>query len=299
MTKMHRIRGRRLEPGWAICAGLALSLSLVCLSAGSLRVAANAPAAATVPVAPDVTGATLSFMPAPVTLRGCETIPVEVWVRDISALYAADVRVTFDKDVLEVVDADPGSSGVQVQMGSFLSPDYVVSRDADNSAGVTRYALTQLAPTPPASGSGILFTILFRARSESTAAPLTFAQVELADRNGVVMSVAAVNSSVQTLAPGAPSLAIAKWNASDAALSWTAVPEVSGYYLFRETAPYLVPHDPAYQVVAGLGFHDAGALGNPSNNYYYVLESACATGFRSRASNRVGEFDFALVPGGG
>ena len=76
------------------------------------------------------------------------------------------------------------------------------------------------------------------------------------------------------------------------------MPGALNYHLFRKTAPYFAPLDPAYQVIAGLGFRDGGALGAPVDNYYYVVESACPAGLRSLASNRVGAFDFALVPGG-
>ena len=53
-------------------------------------------------------------------IHGCETIPVEVRVNDVTDLYAVDVKVAFDPSVLEVVDADPAKPGIQVQDGGFL-----------------------------------------------------------------------------------------------------------------------------------------------------------------------------------
>ena len=58
-----------------------------------------------------------------------------------------------------------------------------------------------------------------------------------------------------------------------------------------------MPVNPAHKVTTDLSVDDLGALGNPDDNYYYVVESACANDFHSGPSNRVGEFDFALVPG--
>ena len=79
----------------------------------------------------------------------------------------------FNPNVVEVVDADPTKAGVQVQDGSFLAHDFVVSRDADNVAGTVQYILTQLNPTSAVDGSGVLFTILFRAKAASIS-PLSF-----------------------------------------------------------------------------------------------------------------------------
>ena len=41
----------------------------------------------------------------------------------------------------------------------------------------------------------------------------------------------------------------------------------------------------------------SGSLGDPADNYTYVVKSACANGFKSTISNRDGEFDFSLVRG--
>ena len=62
-------------------------------------------------------------------------------------------------------------------MGSFLVPGFVVSRVADNVAGTVQFILTQLNPTPAVNGSGVLFTILFRAKAASISA-LSFTRVE-------------------------------------------------------------------------------------------------------------------------
>ena len=72
---------------------------------------------------------------------------------------------------------------------------------------------------------------------------------------------------------------------------------MANYRLYRKTLPYFVPVNPAHKVTTDLSVDDLGALGDPADNFYYVVESACANDFYSGPSNRVGEFDFALVPG--
>jgi hypothetical protein len=251
------------------------------------------------PAWPDEGRTSVTFSPQPAVIHGCETIPVEVRVNDVVDLYGVDVKVAFDPHVLEVVDANPLKEGIQVQDGGFLSPDFVVSREADNAAGALEYATTQVSDSLPVSGSGVLFTIRFKAKSSATASALHFTQAQLTDLDGLLLPVTLVDNTVTTLAPVAPSeLDIAKLNASDVQLSWGGSLGVANYRLYRKTLPYFVPVNPAHKVTTDLSVDDLGALGDPADNYYYVVESACANDFYSGPSNRVGEFDFALVPGG-
>ena len=51
-----------------------------------------------------------------------ETVDVSIVITDVTGLYSASVDLTFDPAVLEVVDADPGRSGVQIFTGTFPGP---------------------------------------------------------------------------------------------------------------------------------------------------------------------------------
>lgn len=277
---------------WTTLAVFVVCLGLTGLNAGPLQAA---------PAPPEAEGllnnASLTFSPSAVIIQGCVTVPVEVRVDDVTDLYGVDVKMAFDPDVLEVVDADLARPGIQVQGGSFISPDFVVSREADNTAGKLEYTMTQVNPSLPVSGSGVLFTILFRAKSAAAASALVFTQTDLVDMDGLLLAVTVVDGSATTVVPAAPILGILKLNATDVQLSWTASSGVATYQLHRNTAPYFVPVPPAYRVMGGLSTDDLGALGNPAANNYYVVQSVCASGFSSQPSNRVGEFDYALVRG--
>lgn len=267
-------------------AGLVLYLALPGLSPG--------PAWA----APNVEGARLSFLPAPAAIQGCETISVQVWANEVVGLYGVDIALAFDAGVLEVVDADPARPGVQVQHGGFLSPDFVVNREADNTAGAVHYTVSQVAPSPPVDGSGVLLTVLFRARSATTASALAFTQTDLVDLDGALLEVTPVTGSIGAAPPAAPALAISRLNETDVWLSWTTVPGLPGYRVYRGDWPYFAPTEPAYQETGALGYGDPGVLGSPAANYYYVVAAACANGFCSEPSNRVAKFEFSLAPGG-
>ena len=76
---------------------------------------------------------------------------------DAQNAYGIDVRATFDPQVVEVVDADPAKDGIQLSPGTFPQPDFVARNVADNQAGTLRYAITQVNPTQPVSGTGVHF----------------------------------------------------------------------------------------------------------------------------------------------
>lgn len=249
------------------------------------------------PSEPDSAGTSMSLQPNTAVIQGCETVSVEVRVNNVTDLYGVDVVLAFEANVLEVVDADPTKPGVQVQDGSFLSPDFVVSREADNTNGLIQYALTQVSPSPPVSGSGVLFAILFKARSAAEASTLSFTQTDLVDLDGELLPVQPIAGSANTSGPASPALSIAKLSSANARLFWTASSGVAAYHLYRQTMAYFTPADPAYQITPNLSYDDLGVLGNPAVNYYYTVQSACANNFKSQSSNRVGEFDYALVPG--
>jgi len=54
----------------------------------------------------------------------------------------------------------------------------------DNDAGTVNLVNTQINPAEPASGSGALFTVVFRADAEGATAALLLSKVELTDRDG-------------------------------------------------------------------------------------------------------------------
>jgi hypothetical protein len=131
----------------------------------------SCPGAWTVPVA--ATGAqstaALELTPAKNQVEVGDLVIVTVNVKDASELYGADIGVTFDPSVVEVVDADPVRYGVQVAAGTFLDttePNGILAMSvANNSTGTIRYAASLMSPSPAAQGSGPLCTITFRAKA--------------------------------------------------------------------------------------------------------------------------------------
>lgn len=91
------------------------------------------------------------------------SVDVDLYVAHAANLYGADIKYTFDPSIVQVVDADPFMPGVQIQpLGGFLSPDLVIRRDANNATGTIQYAVTQLNPSQPVTGSGSLARVTFQ-----------------------------------------------------------------------------------------------------------------------------------------
>ena len=85
---------------------------------------------------------------------------VPVWINGVSNLYGADVRLAYDPAAL---------AGVRVNHGNFLRQPWWVIRQGfwtwpgDGCGQCAWYALTQLRPALPQSGSGVLVYVTFRA----------------------------------------------------------------------------------------------------------------------------------------
>lgn len=232
-------------------------------------------------------GATITLTSGATTINGCETLDVFIRINDVSGLYGADVLLTFDPAVLEV-------TALQESVDFLLPPFYIARKQYDNTAGTVRLALTQLNPRPPVSGSGNFGRVTFRAKGAQTNSPVQFGYGALSSINGVSIPATAVNGSLSTTSPAATTAAIAKLNPTTARLSWTAVPGVASYNIYRDTYAYFTPTTP-YHTTSALTFDDDDALGNVATNNFYVVRSACANGFESANANRVGEFDYPLV----
>lgn len=118
-----------------------------------------------------------------------DTFTVPVTITGVSNLYGADVKLVFDNTVLQ---------GVSVERGTLLSPDYVVRQGFYNypycPGPCARYALTQINPTPPVTGSGVFMLVTFRALREGKSGLTLYSA--LSDRHGVLLPRVNVNGAV-------------------------------------------------------------------------------------------------------
>jgi len=141
--------------------------------------------------------------PAMAQVEVGETVSVHVTVENAINLYGAEVHLTFDPALLEVVDADPGLPGVQIQAGTFPSPDLTAQNSVGQAAGKIDFAVAQMSRREPVSGSGILATITFRGKATGTS-PLAFANAALFTRDGESIAATTQNGRVTVAKVGPP-----------------------------------------------------------------------------------------------
>jgi hypothetical protein len=143
--------------------------------------------------APAASGPVVKVQPPEAAPRVGETLRVQVRAENIAALTAFEAHLSFDASRLEVV---------QVDEGGFVQADYNVQNSFDNAAGTLDYAVAQI-DRPAASGSGVLFEIVFRAKAaggawvrfrETPAAP---AGAILSDPQGLAIKLSLADGSLQ------------------------------------------------------------------------------------------------------
>ena len=130
-----------------------------------------------------------------------DTVTIEIGVVGVTDLFGAEVHLTFDPNILQVLDADASRPEVQIQGGPLLDPGraWVVLNFVDNTAGQIGYALSLISPAPPVSGDGVLASITFETKTQGTAT-LSFTNVLLV--NNEAQKIASVaNDGIIAIVP--------------------------------------------------------------------------------------------------
>lgn len=127
-------------------------------------------------------------------------IPIEI--RNVQDLYAVDLEIHFDPRILTFEDADPQLDGIQPALGTFLDAGMVLYNTVDPEAGIIRFVMTQVNPSEPKSGSGVLIVLyaVGAAEGEST---LEVVRADLSTREGVAIPSELVENSVKVAASAA------------------------------------------------------------------------------------------------
>lgn len=187
MLSDHRECGPRL-----IAAAILLSVLLLALVYGT-RLLSATPHQETV----------LRCEPESIVVEIGESVTFTIFVQDVVDLYGADVRMSFDPTIAQVVDANGAKPGVQIELlDEFLSPDFVLRDVADNDAGTIWYANAQVNPTEAVSGSGPLARVTMESlKPGSFEVPFTFQELVL--RNGDPIPTTVRNCNVAFFDPNA------------------------------------------------------------------------------------------------
>lgn len=157
--------------------------------------AASPPAEAAVAQAEAV----IRFEPPAAQVGAGNSQVIELRIENVTNLAGAEVQVQFNPAVLQVQDADPGQDGIQIEPGNFPAPDFVASNVVSNTVGLLQYAVVQIPPTQPVSGSGLLARITFQTLAAGTS-DLIFTRADLA--SGEAQPIAVTRQSGQIVVSG-------------------------------------------------------------------------------------------------
>ena len=143
--------------------------------------------------------ATVRPVPSRAEVAPGDPVTVDVWVENVADLFGADVVLRFDPTRLR-----PRSN--QVRLGALLNdPGVVVARNpVDATQGTAQLVTTRVAPLPPVSGSGVLFSVDFDAVGLGEAS-LSVTSAQASAPGGVAIPLALASSSVR-VAPPLPGL---------------------------------------------------------------------------------------------
>jgi hypothetical protein len=129
----------------------------------------------------------VSVTPSPAQVPLCQTAQVAVQIADVQELYGFDIELAFDPNTIAVD---------QLTFGTFLDSGFTLIKQANNISGTVRYVMTQVNPSLPKSGSGVLFNLVLRGKRIAATSPLTLTSTTLAHANGGVFTATLVSGSV-------------------------------------------------------------------------------------------------------
>lgn len=137
--------------------------------------------------------------------------------------------------------------------------------------------------------------------SENVGGSLPLGQFMTATATDASGSTSEFSNAVELVACTSPAAAAPApgISGSDFTMTWPAATRALQYDIHHAVDdPYFGPN-PATATTAALNWTDtvnAGEIGDPANNYYYLVRTTNGCG-DGPISQRVGEFDFALTPG--
>lgn len=178
----------------------------------------------------------LSCQLQPASVPSGQQATLIIELADVQNIYGYELKMTYEAGRVQALDQDAGKDGVNLQLGSFLTPDFVLFNTAEN--GSIQLALTQLAPATGKSGSGELARTTFQAATDGFA-NFVFGEVTLSDANGQAISVATQDCLLEIGAAGQPTPTFTPQ--PSATPTGTAVPAATQTYTPVPVVPTATP----------------------------------------------------------
>jgi hypothetical protein len=151
----------------------------------------------------------------PIEVQPDTAFQVPISVRNVEELYAIDIEIQFDPANVQVEDADANLDGIQVGLGTFLDAGLVLYNTVDNAEGVIRFAMTQVNPSEPKSGEGVVLVLSLVSQAEGDST-LEVSFAEASTREGEAIPLEGVDGEI-TVSAGAAQIQATEIPVQDAA----------------------------------------------------------------------------------
>lgn len=110
--------------------------------------------------------ATLQFDPMTMGLKPGSKDTISITTDNVRDLYAMEFHLSFNPQLIEVVDADPSKDGVQIASADVWKEGFIAINKVDNIAGKIDFAVTLLNPAQPIAGKQTVAAIMFNAKND-------------------------------------------------------------------------------------------------------------------------------------
>lgn len=99
------------------------------------------------------------------------TVTLDIIVENATDLYGAEFRLKYDPAVLSPQDLQTEQDGIQIDVGSLLSPEqvFVVANEVEETEGIITFAVSLLQPAPPINETGPLARVVFEVLQDGPA----------------------------------------------------------------------------------------------------------------------------------
>jgi hypothetical protein len=182
----------------------------------------------------EVSTPNVRVLPALAEVPMGEAANLQVAVEDPTNLYAFEIHLTFDPDVIQVQDANGDQPGVQLHAGPLLAGKqyFVATNRADNEAGTIHFVAGLLGNQAPIIDSGTLITMTVQGHAPGTS-PLAFDDVMLMNRAAEIIASNAFDAVI--VVPADPTTVAQPTHTPTATV--TPTPQATGAPTSTSTAP--------------------------------------------------------------
>lgn len=153
----------------------------------------------------DSARALVSVVPTFTDLVVGDETTIYVRVSDVTDFYGVDVTLSFDPTLLEVVDSDSATAGVQVQAWPKLSASQrsntvTIAHEASNATGTVKLVTSFLSPAQPVTGSIEILAMTLRALAPGRAS-IAIVSSDLATKDGDAIAHSTANGTLAITGP--------------------------------------------------------------------------------------------------